>query len=206
MPLAVNDIVQVTLYGEKAGSRVLNVFHYQCTTAPSTGTPAENIQALLDHLWEIDTGVLQPLFTAVLPDNYVMRAVRGQRIAPTRTAYVEKLMIDTGDIDAEQLGTANLAWVIVKQSDTPGRRGKGTTHMLLPATSWMFQGELTNTGGADRQTLVNALDDQVTVAAGGVYVPVIYHPNFSPNFSRITHSTIMSEIRVMRRRTLRVGE
>jgi len=205
VPLAVNDIVQVTVTGQKDGSNILNVFHYQCTTAPSTGTPAENISSLLDHLWAVGLGVIEASWVAVMPDDYTLRSVRGQRVAPTRTAYVEQQLVDLGVINANQLQTANLSWVIVKQSDTPGRRGKGTLHMLLPTTDWMTNGELNVTGAADRSALANLLDDQQTVAAGGVYVPVIYHPNFSPNFSRITHATIKQEIRTMSRRTVGRG-
>jgi len=205
MPLAVNDIVQVTVFGQKDGNTILNVFHYQCTTAPSTGTPAENIGSLLNFLWEVDNGMLQPAWMAVHAEDYLLRAVRGQRVNPSRTAYVEQLLVDTGDIQVNTLNTSNLSWVIVKQSDTPGRRGKGTLHMVVPSTDWIIDGQLDQAGAADRTTLANLLDDQVTVPAGGVFVPVIYHPNFSPNFSRITHATIMQTIRTMSRRTVGRG-
>jgi len=45
----------------------------------------------------------------------------------------------------------------------------------------------------------------VVVTAGGTYDPVIYHPGFSPNYSRITHCTIMPQVRTMSRRTVGRG-
>jgi len=205
MPLAVSDIVRVTVGGEKDGQSILNIFDFQVTTAPSTGTPGENIEALLQHLWNSTTGTWHDTWLACLPDDYLLRLVRGQRIAPTRSAYVENLIVSPGTIAADQMQTANLTWVFIKQTELAGRRGRGTTHMLLPATTWMLNGNLDTNGAAERDLLVNLVDDQVTVAAGGVYVPVIFHPNFSPNFSRITHATEKTEIRTMRRRTVGRG-
>jgi len=205
MPLAVSDIVRITVGGEKDGQSILNIFDFQVTTAPSTGSPAENIEALLLHLWDNTAGIWHAAWMEVMPDDYLLRFVRGQRIAPTRSAYVEKLIVATGAINSDQMQTANLAWVFVKQTELAGRRGRGNTHMLLPASTWMLNGFLDTNGAAERASLVSLIDDQVTVAAGGVYVPVIFHPNFSPNFSRITHATIKQEIRTMRRRTVGRG-
>jgi len=205
MPLAINDIIQVTVEGRKDGQTLLNVFHYRCTVAPSTGTPADNIGAFLTQDWAVDAGRLEILWTPVMPDDYNLRLVRGQRVAPTRSAYVEQLLIDNGDIAAFQMDTANLAWVFVKQTELAGRRGRGTTHMLLPASDWILNGELSTEGATARQDLIEAIDDTVVVVSGGTYEPVIYHPAFSPNFSRITHCTIKQEIRTMRRRTVGRG-
>jgi len=205
MPLSVNDIIQVTVVGEKDGQAILNVFHYQCTTAPSTGSPAENIDALLAHLWAVDTGVIEVLWTAVMPQDYALLSVRGQKVNTPRGAYVEQLLIDNGDLDTDILDSANLTWVFIKQSETPGRRGRGPTHMLVPQTTWLNNGRLSSEGATARSQLVAEIDDVQTVAAGGVYAPVIYHPDFSPNFTRITHCTIKPEIRTMRRRTVGRG-
>jgi len=205
MPLAVNDIVQTTVIGRKDGQNILNVFHYRCSTAPSTGTPAENLSSLIVFLWEVDTGYLEPAWLECLPNDYTLNAVRAQVVAPVRGAYVERLIVDDGDIDTNVLNTPNLTWVFVKQAELAGRRGRGTTHMVVPTTDWISNGELAASGGASRDALVALMDDQITVPAGGVFEPVIYHPGFSPSFSRITHCTIKQEIRTMSRRTVGRG-
>jgi len=205
MPIAVNAIIQVTALQQRDNQQILNVFHYRCTTAPSTGTEAANTLALIDHLWQVPAGTLGPLWQAVNADDTFLNRVRGQQIAPTRLAYVESLIVTSGNIAVNPVETANLSWVFVKQSEFAGRRGKGTTHMLLPTTDWMSGGNLFPTGQADRDAFMGAIDDQVTVAAGGVYEPVIFHPNFSPNFHRITHCTQKPEIRTMSRRTVGRG-
>jgi len=205
MPLAVNDIVQVTVEGRKDGQVLMNVFYYRVTAAPSTGTVADNITGFLNHLWAVDAGVLETLWTLVMPDDYTLQLARGQKIAPTREAYVEVLLVDGGDIDVNPIETANLAWVFVKQTEFAGRRGRGTTHMLLPTMDWVTNGELNNEGASQRVGIATEIANTQVPASGGTFEPVIYHPGFSPVAHRITHCTIKQEIRVMRRRTVRFG-
>jgi len=205
MGLAVGAIIQVTALQQKHNQQIMNVFHYRCTTAPSTGSEAENTRALILHLWDVPGGVLGPLWQAVNDDDTFLNRVRGQQVAPTRLAYVEELIVTSGNIAANKLETQNLSWVFVKQSEFAGRRGKGTTHMLLPTTDWMSDGTLFATGQADRDAFMEEVDDVQTVAAGGVYEPVIYHPDFSPSFHKITHCTQKPEIRTMSRRTVGRG-
>jgi len=205
MPLAVNDIVQMTVFGEKDGQTILNVFHFRCTIAPSTGTPADNLTNFINELWEIDVGAWEIAWTAVHPVDYNLRGVRAQKVNAPRGAYVEQLLIDNGEIAVNPTQTANLTWVFVKQSEFAGRRGKGTTHMLLPSYDWMENGSLTIEGGTARLDLTGLVPNTVVLTSGGTYEPVIYHPNFSPNFHRITHCTTKQEIRTMRRRTVGRG-
>ena len=202
---AVNDIVEVTLNQRKAGQELMNVFHYKCTVTPSTGTLRGNLFSLGQFLWAVDVGLLSQLLTPCMPDDWTMQSYRAQVISPARTAYVEELLIDSGDIAANQLETANLAWVIVKQTDLAGRRGRGDTHFLLPASNWMDNGELAAEGGGARTDLRDALSTHIVVPSGGEYDPVIYHPGFSPSSSVITHCTIKNQVRVMRRRTVGLG-
>jgi len=205
MPLAVNDIVQMTVEGRKDGQAILNVFYYRVTVAPSTGSVSDNITGLINHLWGVDTGVLEVLWTLVMPTDYTLQLARGQKISPTREAYVEVLLIDNGDIAVNPLDTANLAWVFVKQTEFAGRRGRGTTHMLLPTMDWVTNGELNAEGQAQRLALAAEVSNTQVPVSGGTFEPVLYHPGFSPNFHRITHGTVKQEVRVMRRRTVRVG-
>jgi hypothetical protein len=205
MPLSVNDIVQVTIGGLKDQQTVMNTVHFQCTTAASTGTPAENMASLLDHLWDNATGIWFDPWLALMPDDYTLQTVRAQRVAPTRSAYIEQLVVAAGTAVNVAAETANLTWVLVKQSELAGRRGKGTMHILLASPEHYTNGLLNVNGATPRLTWASLIDDQVTVTAGGVYVPVIFHPNFSPNFSRITHATIKQEVRTMRRRTVGRG-
>lgn len=205
MPLAVNDIVQVIPLQEKDNQVVLNVFYYRCRVAPSSGTVAENILSLLQHLWLVPTGLLWDKYADVMADSWTFRGARGQKIAPTREAYVEMPDIGGGTVDPAGLNVSNLAWVIVKQSELAGRRGKGTLHLNLSSSDWIDSGRLAAAGNAVRVALRDFLDDAVTPAGGGEYDPVIYHPGFSPNYSRITHCTIKDTIRVMRRRTVGQG-
>lgn len=205
MPLAVGSIIQVTVLQTKFAQKIMNVFHYRTTAAPSTGSEAENVRALINHLWLPPGGILAPSWQAINADNTFLDRVRGQQVAPTRLAYVEELIVSSGNIDANQLETQNLSWVFVKQSEFAGRRGRGTTHMLIAANDDLEDGLLSATRQAERTTFMELIDDTVTVGAGGTYEPVIYHPDFSPAFHRITHCTQKPEVRVMTRRTVGRG-
>lgn len=205
MPLAVSDIIQITAFGLKDLQNVLNTWHFRCITAPSTGTEAANLFDLADHLFDDPGGVYFDEFLACMPDDYTLQSVRAQRVAPTRTAYAEALVVTAGTNVQIPIDSANLTWVLIKQSAMPGRRGKGTQHLLLPSHEWMTNGLLNANGGAVRTAYANLLSAVQSPPFGGVYQPVIYHPNFSPNFSDITHVTIKQEIRTMRRRTVGRG-
>lgn len=205
MPVAVNDIIQTIVEGRKDGQSILNVFYYRCITAAPTGTVAANVTTLLNFLWAVDAGSFETIWTLVMPDDYTLRIVRGQKIAPTREAYIELLLVDNGDIALNPLDTPNLAWVIVKQTEVAGRKGRGTTHMLLPSMDWVTNGELNTEGAAQRTAIRDFIPQQVTPGDGASYEPVIYHPGLAPNYSRITHCTIKQEVRTMRRRTVGRG-
>jgi hypothetical protein len=202
---AVNDIIEMTVNQRKDGQSLQNVFHYRCTVTPSSGTERANLFSLIQFLWDVDTGFLEPLLTVCMPDDWILQSVRAQVVAPARHSYAEQLLVDNGDLSANLLDTPNLAWVIIKQSELAGRRGRGTTHFLVPTNDWITDGELNTTNAGNRADLANALDDHIVVPSGGEYDPVLYHPGFSPNYSTITHTTIKSEIRTMRRRTVGRG-
>lgn len=205
MPLAVSDIIQVTAFGLKDLQNVLNTWHFRCITAPSTGTEAANLFALIDHIFDDPGGTYFDAYLALMPDDYTLQSVRAQRVTPNRTAYAERLVVTAGTGVGVAIDTSNMTWVVIKQSALAGRRGKGTQHLLLQSHEWMTNGLLNNNGAAARQTYADLLDNQQSPVPGGVYQPVIYHPNFSPNFSDITHATIKQEIRTMRRRTVGRG-
>jgi hypothetical protein len=205
MPLAVNDIIQITSIGFKEAQTVLWVLHYKVITAPSTGTPANNLDALLHHMFDSPGGTLIDVWEPCNTDDTEIRRARAQVVAPSRAAYVEINVGIFGVIGVNPTDTANLSWVFVKQSEFAGRRGRGTAHMVLPTFDWVTNGELNATGQGARSNLMDVVDDNQVPALGGVYQPIIYHPGFSPNSHNITHCTQKPEVRTMRRRTVRYG-
>lgn len=205
MPVAANDIVSVTVDGRKDSQTILNVFHYRCTAAPSSGSVSDNITALMNTMWDDPAGTWLTAWRNVMPNDYTLRASRGQRVAPTRSAYIEKLIQTDGLIVEDPIQTANMTWVFVKQSEVAGRWAQSPTHMLLPANSWYTNGELNNGAAPERAVLLALVPSNVIPGDGSTWEPVIFNPGRVPNFVRITHVTERQEVRVMRRRTVRVG-
>lgn len=205
MPVAANDIILLTVEGRKDGQAVLNMFSYRVAAAPSSGTVSDNITALIAELWDDPAGTWLTPWLNLMPDDYTLRAIKGQRLAPTRSAYVEVLKQTVGNIDADQIQTANMTWVFIKQSETAGRWAQAPTHMLLPANSWYTNGELNASASTERAVFLALVPAVVAPGDGGSYEPVIYNPGRIPNFVRISHVTTKQEVRVMRRRTVGLG-
>lgn len=205
MPVAANDIIQLTVEGRKDGQAILNMFCYRVAAAPSSGTVSDNITALIAQLWDDPLGTWFTPWLNIMPDDYTLRAVRGQRLAPTRSAYVEVLIQTVGNIAEDPIQTANMSWVFIKQSETAGRWAQSPTHMLLPSMGWASNGELTVGAATERAVFLALVPAVVAPGDGGSYEPVIFNPGRVPNFVRITHVTSKQEIRVMRRRTVGLG-
>jgi len=205
MPISVNDILEMRLNGRCFGQRIMNVFHFQCSVAPSTGTVYNNLESFNLFVWDGPGSLWLTDWLALLPDTYLLSHVDTQIVAPNRSAFFRGTYNEVGSIAADQLQSCNDAWVFTKQSDIPGRRGRGDTHMLLPSNGWQAAGELSTTGQADRTAFMNLIPSNVVVTAGGTYAPVLFHRGFSPNFTRITHTTQQPTLRVMRRRTVGQG-
>lgn len=205
MPVAANDIIQLTVEGRKDAQAILNMFCYRVAAAPSSGTVADNIDALIAELWDDPGGTWIAPWLNMMPLDYTLRAVRGQRLAPTRSAYVEELIQTVGLIEGNLLETANLSWVFIKQSETAGRWAQSPTHMLMPSQDWFTNGELNAFGAAARATFLALVPQIVAPGDGGSYEPVIFNPGRIPNFVKITHVTTKQEVRVMRRRTVGLG-
>lgn len=205
MPVAANDIIQLTVEGRKDGQAILNMFCYRVAAAPSSGTVSDNITALIAELWDDPLGTWTGPWLNIMPSDYTLRAIRGQRLAPTRSAYVEVLVQTTGLIEGNLMETANLSWVFIKQSETAGRWAQSPTHMLMPSQDWFNNGELNNFGAAVRATFLALVPQIVAPGDGGSYEPVIFNPGRQPNFVKITHVTSKQEVRVMRRRTVGLG-
>lgn len=205
MPVAANDIIQLTVEGRKDAQAILNVFTYRVAAAPSSGTVSDNITALIAELWDDPLGTWTTPWLNIMPSDYTLRAIRGQRLAPTRGAYVEVLKQTVGNIAENPIETANLSWVFIKQSETAGRWAQSPTHMLMPSMNWFTNGELNNTAGPERAVFLALVPAIVAPGDGGSYEPVIYNPGRVPNFVRITHVTEKQEVRVMRRRTVGLG-
>jgi hypothetical protein len=206
MPIAVNDIIQVTLEADFWGSRILNTFHYRCLSAPPAGPTSGSLASLLAYLWDQATGIMSLKWGPVNNTSYFLRRAKGQVLTPIRSAYVNFDIGGTGAIVPDGLQVSNLSWVITRKTDLGGRAFRGNLHLVVPTAGWTTNsGFLSGANRVDREALRDQIPLQVSVPIGGQYEPVIFHRNLDPNYTRITTAVIQDEVRTMSRRTVGRG-
>jgi len=208
MSLAVGDVIQVSLRGSLYNQRILTILHYSVAVAAG-GTEYDQLSILTSNL-VTRGGSADPIpqILAAQAPEYTLEEIRAQRVYPTRTVYAF-----TGDGRSGTYATGtevtNIAASFEKRTLTPGRMGIGRLQLAGIPTAAMNNGELTaGYLAAECSNLAQALLLGISTSGPIVtYTPCLYNPTapvfkFSPLFSIVP----MSTLRVMRRRTLRVGE
>jgi len=208
MPLALNDVLQVSLRGTLFGQRILNILHYSVNV-----TALGITQLQLDDIavgLSASTGSVDVvgLMLATVTADYTMDSVRVQRVAPTRTIYSEALPGLPGTL-AGTANTANIACSLTKRGANAGRMGQGRFQLAgLPAAAWIG-GSLdvaTYAGGlsAFRDALMTSFNPPNFAM---VLAPCIYNPSAgTPHFQPISSILVKESARTMHRRTLFLGE
>jgi len=208
MALALGDVIQLSLRGTLFGQRILNILHYSVAVV-GTGTEYDQLSILTSNfVTDAFATPLRGTFLGSLAPQYTLDEVRAQRVYPTRTVYAYTLDGGVG-LYATGCEICNVAASMEKRTLTAGRMGIGRIQLAGIPTAVMNDGELTAgylTGPlADLAT--SLLSSLTTTAPVVTYTPCLFNPTapvnkFSPIFSIIPQTSI----RVMRRRTLRVGE
>jgi len=150
------------------------------------------------------------MYLACLPSQYELDSIRGQIIAPNRRVYSETLRGVPGT-HLDTLETANLASVITLRTAFAGRNQVGNKHIgPIPSSgAVMTLGELTGAYKTLLTTLAGALMASIVPAGiAAVARPCIYHPDGAvpPNTDWVESAIVGETVRVMRRRTVRLGE
>lgn len=206
IPLPLNAITQMTFVGSLFEQRIINTFHLQFQGTPS---PSVDYRDYYDAL--LDT-VSEPLgmkakFLAITPTNYTLLSIRLQTIWPTRQRYVERGINEPGG-DAPGLAlSANSAYSIRRVSDVIGPRGVGRIQIPIGAT-WMDEGNVAAAAAAPIAAFTPYMETSLfTVGPDAEYLPVLFGVSGgTAHTSEVIEAQQEYTIRVMRRRTLHVGE
>jgi len=208
MALAVGDVIQVSLRGSLFAQRILTILHYSVAVS-SGGSDYDQLSILTSNLVTGggSTDPIPQILAAQAPE-YTLDEIRAQKVYPTRTIYA---LTGDGRSGTYATGTevTNIAASFEKRTLTPGRMGIGRTQLAGIPTAAMNNGELTaGYLAAEASNVAQALLMGITTSGPIVtFAPCLYNPTgptnkFSPLFSVVP----MSSLRVMRRRTLRLGE
>jgi len=207
MPLAVNEIVQLTYKGQYAGQRIMLVTNWKVVSNTSTDPLITDLNKVIT-LFKA-TGAADPLtkYLACLATNATITVVRAQVVRPSRSLFMEDYITQPGT-GAGSARTGNIASTVTRVSQAAGRKGVSTSHLgPIPDVSSLAGSLEAAQIAANDAWATEFIADQVAGAAEILLTPVILHPVGA----LITSSTIVTyrlgaTTRTMRRRTVGVGE
>jgi hypothetical protein len=125
MPLAVDDVLQITYECRLASQVILSVLHARVDTAPS-GSPTTEaaLQDLADKCADETAMDFLAKYIAATVTDFTFVRVLVQRVKPTRSIYFESPIAETGVIGAANYA-ADSAISFKKRTTTVGRKGIG---------------------------------------------------------------------------------
>lgn len=205
---AVGDIIEVTFKGDVYNQTVLNILHYRVLTAATGSTTVQSDSlATAEHVGPAGGADIWTLMALLLANDYNLEGVRVQDVFPVRYAPVFAALPAQGT--GGPGNSTNLAGVITKQTRLSGRDQVGSIHLGPIADGDQDQGFMAGTWLTDAQSLADAMEVVLSPVAGLTLEPVIWHrtvPATGTYSTRITNCTPRDTLRVMRRRTVRVGK
>lgn len=201
------SILEVRIKGEIFSQVCMTVLHYRVID-PSTlepGGPEEK-----DFLDSISIGApfdIMSAYTSCQGATYLNNLMEAQFVAATRFVNVTKVIAEPG-LRVGAVTAQNVSAVITKRTDLAGRSQVGSIHMPGIRATDYASGKIAAGLLADLQTLTTPLSEIViSTVGGGSYQPVIYHRDKLPpvNMDPIRSWVVQDTLRVMRRRTIRIG-
>jgi len=209
---ALNDVWQVSFRGVYNAQRIILTQTYQVTQITP---PITDGNAALVLLNAVRAGVggfdlIESAYLACMPAEYELQVIRAQNVKPNRRVYHEVIRTQPGT-HAEVADTGNLAAVVTMRTDFAGRSQVSNRHIgPIPSTGTVQTlGALTGAYKTLLSTLATALLQSWSEAIPTItFTPCILHPTdiVPPNVDKITSAIVGETVRVMRRRTLRIGE
>lgn len=212
MAAGAGDVYSVNWVGSIFSQRIMLTTVYEILTVNAGVEPSSVRSAMLNELCNAGGGdLVESDYLACLPPSYTLERVTAQPTFPIRLVY-EDLIRGVAGTHAADTEASNQAACITFQTEYAGRDQVSNKHIgpIPQGATVQANGELTNAYKALLTTLGDSLTSNIVVAALGLNMfPVIFHPNVVPPVShtdRLQEFFVHSEIRTMRRRTLRVGE
>lgn len=214
-----NEIIEVKIGYVANSQQCYNVLHYVPNDSGVGNLPVELSQAIVDALdsQAATAGTLLNSMRNMMSEDVTINELTAQGIWPTRYRMFKGSYAFAGLLAADPCPVQNIAAVVQKFGAGGNRKDVGSMHLGGLALSLYENGELTVGGQAALLNVANdMMDDIVTTTFGNVtYSPVIL--NKVPviidgktkyqisGFTEMVGTIPKTEVRVMRRRTVRVG-
>lgn len=208
MAVAPGDVFLASFRGICNNQRIIFTHTYQVTGVVA---PPSDYDVALDIAMRLAaTGLfnLETPYLNCLADNYQLEEIRAQKISPVRYRYAS---IARGTFGAygDDSRTSNLNSVITMWAALAGRRYVANKHLgPIPEGAGVFTGGVVSVGyKASMDALLAKLLLGFTSNGGNVdLAPCIFHQPPLGGSSLIVDGVSQSTVRVMRRRTVGLGE
>lgn len=210
--VAIGAILEVSYAGKLAGQKTLTVLHYSLTAlAPGPTVDGDLITAAAAGTvfnLEGPGGILAEYLECISQDFELSR-IRYQWVNPVRYSYIEEIPVTALGLFVGASMPPNIAAVVGKRNDSTGRLNRGSVHLPGVPVVAVEDGLLTSPATsryADYGSIIKQSHALTFSGGTATITPVIYHaavPSASPSFNAFI---VMPEVRIMRRRTVGVGE
>lgn len=212
MAVLLNDIAQLSLRGVIAGQRIIMVRTYRCS-APSAGTTTytEDMQALIAKVSADSLGGIRGRYLSLLPTAFSLSEIRAQVIYPTRRVLVSVTQTGQNGSNEGSGNVTNLAGVITFRTALSGRKQISNVHVGPIPPDAISAGSLDAAYRLPMTELKDLLTAVLTPTGFDVasWTPCVYHRAAvapAPRYDDILTGVVQTTARVMRRRTVGVGE
>lgn len=209
MAAAPGDIYTIKLVGQVFSQRIMCTTGWIITQVSGVVSEAAARAGLVNAVRGGVGGgdLLETPYLELLPPQYQMLYIEAQLIRPIRLAYSRTTRAVTGT-HAGNTEATNQAAVITRKSDFAGRWAQSNLHIgpLPQDVTVQDEGVLTAVYKAKLELFAAATITPI-IAAGCTFESIIIHPPTEhAGNTPLTGYAIQDTIRVMRRRTVRVGE
>jgi len=204
--LSLGDNVLVTKNGRLHGQLIQSMFGYVVTEM--TGVVSMDTAFTQLNLAICANGEVADAYNRCCPDNYIPGDIWYQVIRPTRFRKFVKADFTTGVTSGFAATAPNVACVITRVGEL-GRRDNISSLHLPAATDngWIDGGTVTLAAQVKLATMSDACRTTYSVAIGSTkFSPSILNGPLAAQVTPITFAFFQFTSRVMRRRTLGVGE
>jgi len=203
-------VLQVSIIGRYAGQRIMNVWHYWLVDPTPVGLDGDAVvTALMAVLNPGGGGDILRLYRTMSNEACDWLQVRCQWISPIRYSYT---VFTNGTGPGEVVGQplpANVAGVVTLRTTDPGPGGMGRKHFSGLTVTDVSGSIMTNDFLVNVSPILDRMGqfiDLAALSADASLVPIVYNKTDLAASNIWTAYTIQDTSRVMRRRTVGVGE
>ena len=202
---AVGAIILTSLRYQWCGQILRNQFHWRL----EQNTNNRSIEQLYDAL-QVKLSAANELYDKLKVDRAaecVLLDAAHQYIRPARFAGKGYTMNQAGSRTEDNMSITQICAVLTRRAVVATRRGVSALHMPVAVNTLVVDaGVLSAASQTNVGAVGNAILNTASLGDGMSVRPVIYHRGATPEFDYIETFIVQPQVRIVRRRTVGLGE